>query len=69
LKEFENQSFFIKKKSKQTKQWSHLFPTMSNLVQGKNSSFMKMFEIQWKILIEPALLPVTNDYWPSNDEL
>ena len=73
LSEFENQSFYIKKKSKQTKQWSHLFPTITNLIHDRNStqneSFLKMFEFQWKTLIEPALLPVTNDFWPSNDDL
>eukprot|EP01080_Neovahlkampfia_damariscottae_P006204 gene6204-10210_t len=74
LAEFENQSFYIKKKSKQTKQWSHLFPTISRLIHERdvsahNDSFLKMFEFQWKILIEPAVLPVTNDFWPSNDDL
>lgn len=65
----------MKRFSRFTRRWARLFPGTvpvppdtvdSNPFCEKSLLF---FESVWRLLLEPALLPLTSDFWPGNEEL
>ena len=64
-----------KRFSRFTRRWARLFPgTVPNPPDTvENDPFCEksvtFFEAVWRLLLEPAILPLTSDFWPGNEEL
>eukprot|EP01133_Synstelium_polycarpum_P009167 gene9167-10758_t len=51
------------------RRWSHLWFSPNTYIFGKTNANPNPFLPNWKSLCEPASLPITTDYFPSNKDL
>lgn len=64
-----------KRFSRFTRRWARLFPGLIPIPPDTVDSdpfcekSLVFFESVWRLLLEPALLPLTSDFWPGSEEL